>query len=149
MCRCCCGCWSRGSPANRTCHQLALDYSLAEAGKLAPDANDLDGDLLADREELAAGLNLYHADQNENLVPDGPELAQRFAEIVDRLPAFEPNSPDVAEIQRVNYLLRGIEVCEICGATVNMGQWRIVNPAQGLSTNCRRPDPCQNPAHAC
>lgn len=120
-------------PCESDLHQLPLDYSLPDTGKLAPDANDLDGDLLADREELAAGLNLYHADQNENLIPDGPELAQRFAEIVDRLPAFEPNSPDVAEIHRVNYLLRGIEACEICGETVNMGQWRIVNPAQGLS----------------
>ena len=114
-------------------HQLSLDYSLAEVGRLASDANDLDGDLLADSEELAAGLNLHHADQNENLLPDGVELAQHLAEIIDRLPAFESNSPDAAGIHRVNFLLRGIETCEICGETVNMGHWRIVNPMLGLS----------------
>ncbi|MHC4463434.1 MAG: hypothetical protein ACYS30_18665, partial [Planctomycetota bacterium] len=35
-------------------HQLPLDYFVGPNGQLAPDANDLDGDLLADSEELEA-----------------------------------------------------------------------------------------------
>ncbi len=122
-------------PQEQNPHQLPLDYSTVAAGRLAPDANDLDGDLLADSEELAAGLNLYDADQNENLAPDGIELAQRFAEIIDRLPAFEPNSPDAKGIHKVNFLLRGLEWCEICGESVNMGHWQVVNPTLGLAAD--------------
>lgn len=120
-------------PCEPDLHQLPLDYRPAEMDPLAPDANDLDGDLLADSEELALGLNLHRADQNENLVPDGPELAQRFAEIIDRLPAFEPDSPDAKGIHKVNFMLRGIELCEICGESVNMGHWQVVNSTRGLS----------------
>ncbi len=114
-------------------HQLPLDYSTETAGQIAPDANDLDGDMLADGEELSAGLNLHNADQNENLLPDGIELAQRFAEIIDRLPTFEPGSPDGKGVYRINYMLRGLEWCEICGESVNMGYWQIVNSTLGLS----------------
>lgn len=120
-------------PHEPDAHQLPLDYSTAATGRIAPDANDLDGDLLADGEELAAGLNPYHADQNENLLPDGVELAQRCAEIIDGLPVYEPDAADTKGIYRINFMLRGLEWCEICGESVNMGYWQIVNPARGLS----------------
>ncbi len=116
-------------------HQLPLEYSTETTGQIAPDANDLDGDMLADGEELAAGLNLHDADQNENLLPDGIELAQRFAAIIDRLPIFDPGSPDGKGVYRINYMLRGLEWCEICGESVNMGYWQIVNSTLGLSVD--------------
>jgi len=52
-------------------HQLPLDYVVEPGGQLAPDANDYDGDLLADTEELADGSNPYNPDQDDDLVPDG------------------------------------------------------------------------------
>ena len=76
-------------------HQLPLDYARESVKPVAADVNDLDGDLLADSEELAAGLNLYDADQDDNLLPDGIQLAQRCAEIIDRLPTLDPNATDV------------------------------------------------------
>jgi hypothetical protein len=96
-------------------------------------AADLDGDLLADGEELAAGLNLHDADQNDNLLPDGVEIAQRCAEIVDRLPTFPPDASDAKGVYKVEFMMRGIEFCDVCGEDVNMGHWQIVNAETGDS----------------
>ncbi len=114
-------------------HQLSLDHTIESLGQIAPDANDLDGDLLADSEELAAGLNLYHADQDENLVPDGIQLAQRCAEILDQLPILDPDTSDEKGIYKISYMMRGLEWCAICGEAVNMGYWQVVNGASGAS----------------
>jgi len=146
---------------------------------VAPDA---DKDFLTDQAELAIGYRPFRPDQNGNTFADGIELAVRCGAAIAQLPAADANDP--ARIHKTEKPLRGIEICEICGETVNMGQWRIVNPAQGLSMdvqglpgslsrfcrrirrssqpsnafrepsrnsrpNCRRPDHCQNPAHAC
>ena len=94
---------------------------------------DLDGDLMTDSEELAAGFNLYDADQDNDLTDDGIELARQCAEVVDALPVFDPNGPEVNAIYKVNYLQRGLENCETCGTTVNMGYWEITNLRLGLS----------------
>ena len=114
-------------------HQLSLDYARESVKPVAADVNDLDGDLLADSEELAAGLNLYDADQDDNLLPDGIQLARRCAEIIDRLPTLDPNATDVKGVYKISYMMRGLEWCEICGASVNMGYWQIVNPSLGVS----------------
>ncbi len=114
-------------------HQLPLDDVVEGLGPIAPEARDLDGDLLADSEELAAGLNLYDADQDGDLVPDGIQLARRCAEIIDRLATVEPGEPGTAGVYKVSYMMRGLEWCEICGQSVNMGYWQIVNPDSGRS----------------
>lgn len=114
-------------------HQLPLDYTVESLGQIAPDANDLDGDLLADSEEMASGLNLYSADQDENLTPDGIQLAQQCAEIIDGLPIVEPNTSDEKGIYKISYMMRGVEWCAICGEGVNMGYWQVVNGAFGAS----------------
>ncbi len=120
-------------PIDPNTHQLPLNYPTGSPTPLASDANDLDGDLLADSEELAIGLSLYDTDQDRNLVPDGIQLAQRCAEIIDRLPLADPNVPDQKGVYKISYMMRGLEWCEICGASVNMGYWEIVNPASGAS----------------
>jgi len=103
-------------------HQLAVE-------------GDLDGDMLTDAEELAAGYNIYDADQDDDLTDDGIELAKQCAEAVDSVPVFDPNGPEVNAIYKVNYLQRGLENCDICGTTVNMGYWEITNLRLGLSIN--------------
>lgn len=114
-------------------HQLPLESLLASGGPIAPDTNDLDGDLLADSEELAAGLNLYEADQDGNLLPDGIQLAQRCAEAIDNLPIIDPTTTEVKGIYKISYMMRGLEWCGICGESVNMGYWQIVNAETGTS----------------
>jgi len=96
-------------------------------------SDDLDGDLLTDNEELAAGYNLYDADQDNNLVPDGIDLAKQCGEVIEALPVHEPNAPGVDELYKADFRQRGIELCEICGESVNMGYWQVINPKLGLS----------------
>jgi hypothetical protein len=114
-------------------HQLPLGHSTESGDRIAPEADDLDEDGLADAEELAVELNLYDADQNDNLLPDGIELAQRCAEVIDRLPSFDPNSADAKGVYKINFMMRGLEWCGICGESVNMGYWQIVNSTSGAS----------------
>jgi len=115
-------------------HQLPLDYVVEPAGQLAPDANDLDGDLLADSEELAAGYDLHDADQDGDLTPDGVELATQCARAIEGLPEHKSGQPP-SETYKVSYFQKGLEQCEICGEWVNMGYWQIVNPKLGLSVD--------------
>jgi hypothetical protein len=95
--------------------------------------DDLDGDLLTDTEELAAGYNLYDPDQDDDLTPDGIELARQCAAVVDSLPVFDPDGPEIHALYKVNFLQRGLEYCDTCGTTVNMGYWKVVNLKLGLS----------------
>lgn len=115
-------------------HQLPLDY-VVDSNQLAPDANDLDEDLMADTEELAAGYNLYDADQDKDLNPDGIELAEQCSRAIDELPIYDPygGGHEPNEPYKVSYLQHGLERCEICGEAVNMGWWQVVNPNLGLS----------------
>ena len=100
--------------------------------QLAVNGDDLDADFLTDSEELVAGYNLYDADQDEDLTPDGIELAKQCAEIIDALPALKPKPDDVSEVYKVNFFQKGLEYCDICGKSVNMGFWQVVNPKLDL-----------------
>ena len=114
-------------------HQLPLDDPAGSGDPVDPDTTDQDGDWLADSEELAIASNLHDADQNDNLVPDGIDLARRCAEIIDRLPTLDPDSPDAKGLYKESFMMRGLEWCEICGESVNMGFWRIRNSASGMA----------------
>ena len=114
-------------------HQLSLDYVVETIGQLASDTNDLDGDLMADSEELKAGYDLYDADQDRDLMPDGIELAKQCAELIDSLPVEDVDPIIPGQVYKQCYLQHGLEQCEICGQAVNMGFWRIVNPNLGKS----------------
>jgi len=103
--------------------------------QLPIDGNDLDGDLLADSEELAAGYNLYDPDQDNNLLPDGIELAKQCAEVIDELP-WEDEVTDPNQTYKWHKPEKGLETCDICAATVNMGAAGIVNPRLGLRIDC-------------
>jgi hypothetical protein len=101
--------------------------------QLPVEGSDPDSDFLTDSEELAAGYNLYNTDQDNDLLPDGIELAKQCAEVFDALPIYEPNTPTVNEPYKAQFFQRGIEHCDICGETVNMGYWTISNPKLSLS----------------
>jgi hypothetical protein len=74
--------------------------------QLPVSANDLDGDLLTDNEELAAAHNLYDADQDKDLTPDGIELATQCAQVIEALPVHEPNEPGVGELYKASFMQR-------------------------------------------
>ena len=95
--------------------------------------DDLDGDLLKDTEELAAGYDLYDADQDDDLILDGIELARQCEQAIDTLPVFDPNGPEIHALCKESFLQRGLEYCGVCGTSVNMGYWRIKNLKLDLS----------------
>jgi len=101
--------------------------------QLPIEGNDHDGDLLIDTEELAAGYNLYDSDQDNDLLADGIELAKQCAEVINALPILNPNGAEVNAIYKVDFLQRGIEWCQVCGESVNMGYCQIINLKLGLS----------------
>ncbi|HUW19465.1 MAG TPA: hypothetical protein VMW16_09195 [Sedimentisphaerales bacterium] len=98
---------------------------------LAPDTNDLDGDLMADTEELAARFNLYDPDQN--LTFDGMEFAKQCAAVIEGLPEEGVNPIPEGQVYKQCWFQRGLELCDVCRQPVNMGFWRIINPKLGLS----------------
>jgi hypothetical protein len=124
-------------PCDPNEHQLPLDYVVEGVGQLAPDANDLDGDLLADGEELAAGFDLYDADQDDDLTLDGIEIARQCATAIDTLPEYDPASglPEPTEPYKIRHWLRGLEYCRVCGESMNMGYYELRNPTPALSIN--------------
>jgi hypothetical protein len=113
----------RRFPYDPNSHQLPLD------------ANDLDGDLLTDGEELAAGYNLYDPDQDQDLTPDGIELSKQCGEVIDALPVHDPygGDPPPKQTYKVSFFQRGLEQCGVCGAMRNMGWWQVISPKLGLS----------------
>ena len=101
--------------------------------QLPVDGNDLDSDFLADSEELEAGFNLYDPDQDEDLTPDGIELAKQCAEFIDQLPDVGEAEPN--EVYKSFATQWGLEACDICGEVVNMGGVGITNPRLGISVD--------------
>jgi len=98
--------------------------------ELAVGGDDLDDDQLTDAEELAAGFNLYHPDQDENLTPDGVDLAGQCAAAIDQLPHYYEG---ITETYKITFEQRGLETCQTCGRTVNMGYVQITNPQLALT----------------
>lgn len=97
-------------------------------GHRPPVQPDADADLIADPEEIELGSNPENADENSNQTPDGIDLARQTAAQIAALPPGPTNLP----IYRLDFLLRGLERCDICGATVNMGHLTVVNSAADL-----------------
>ncbi|MEW6742562.1 MAG: hypothetical protein AB1486_07370 [Planctomycetota bacterium] len=98
-----------------------------------PVPGDSDQDLLLNREEESLGLDPYDPDQNGSRVIDGPEVAWMNDEVIDSLPLWNPGDPPPTEIVKTEFLMDGIETCDVCGAEVNMGFLRIYNPWKDLA----------------
>jgi hypothetical protein len=89
--------------------------------------SDTDGDLLADDEETELGKNPRIPDEDGNRVLDGVDLAKSVAAEIAALP-----TGPVTAVYRLDFLLRGLERCDICGTNVNMGHLTVCNPIAGL-----------------
>lgn len=91
-------------------------------------ATDADQDLLADAEETELGRNPNETDEDGNQVPDGVDLALQAAKRITQL----PTAPDPKQVYRLDFPLRGVERCEVCGEWVNMGHVTLCNPRAEL-----------------
>jgi len=90
---------------------------------------DLDKDGLADHLEPSFNLDPQKADTDRDGVPDGVQLAKEMWGAIMALPReVRDDGPYVLE-----HLERGVETCEKCGTSINMGYVEIVNPMKDLS----------------
>jgi len=95
---------------------------------LLPVTPDADSDLLANQEELDLGRAPANPDEDANSVRDGLDLARATACAIAAL----PTKPSLNQVYRLDFLLRGLERCEICGKSVNMGHLTVCNPLAQL-----------------
>lgn len=94
---------------------------------------DADGDLLSQAEETELGRQPRVPDEDGNGVPDGVDLALAAANRIEHL----PTQPDPSQVYCLEFLMRGLERCDVCGTWVNMGHVTICNPRAELY--CRLP----------
>lgn len=97
-------------------------------GHQTPVSPDSDNDSLTDPEEHDLNTSPTQPDENSNGTPDGIDLALACAAQVAAL----PTKPDPNGIYRLDFQLKGLEQCAICGTNVNMGHLAICNPRAGL-----------------
>ncbi len=94
---------------------------------------DNDGDLLDDNEELKSNLNMYDADQDDDITPDGIKLAKQCAKVIEELPVWDGQGQEPNEIYVFRLECDGLEQCDICGQWIHMCGGKIVNPKLGLN----------------
>jgi hypothetical protein len=90
--------------------------------------DDTDGDYLAWPEEILSGTSTGNYDTGGDGVADAVARAHFVHELISNL----PDTPSSDRPYKIDMAQRGVEICETCGAVVNMGFVRIVNPARGL-----------------
>jgi hypothetical protein len=92
---------------------------------------DEDGDYLSDGEEYDLRKNPSDPDEDGDGVLDGVGLAKDAAAEIAAL----PDKPSAEYVYRLDFELKGLEWCDICGQNVNMGHLTVVNPAAQLYAN--------------
>ena len=91
-------------------------------------AEDKDGDGLSDFEESHLNTNPDNPDTDGDGVLDGAQLAQQMHSVIDTLKTYKNET----EPYKAEYIMRGVEKCEICGQWVNMGYIVVINPLREL-----------------
>lgn len=90
---------------------------------------DGDGDGLLSEEEPPLGSDPGDPDSDDDSVPDGPQFVEGLLPMIGALPReVVPDRPYMLE-----WWANGVEQCEICSVTQNMGHAEIVNPLEGIS----------------
>ncbi len=93
---------------------------------LLPVDNDTDGDGLTDAEEdsLASDYAIQEKDIDHDGVPDGAQVAEDLIRLFPEL----KEKPDGIHSHITLNRVWGVETCQICGSTHNMGTVEILNP---------------------
>jgi hypothetical protein len=90
---------------------------------------DADRDFLEDRYEAMLRLSAKNMDTDLDGLPDGPDLALSLLHRFQTLSSTPQKEAPYIE----HFMLRGLEQCNICQETVNMGYAKISNPLENLS----------------
>ena len=99
-------------------HQIAL-----------PEDSDADQDLLTNNEEPLLKTDPLKPDTDGNGVIDGEQLAKELLGLINQLPREEKTD----EPYLIDFAMKGLEECTICGESINMGYVQIVNPLENQS----------------
>lgn len=90
---------------------------------------DADSDGLVAAEELLLGTDPGDPDSDGDSLADGPQMAETLVSQIAALPReVMPDRPYLLE-----GLMDGVEQCEVCGITLNMGHAELVNPLEQVS----------------
>lgn len=90
---------------------------------------DPDTDGLVSVEELLLGTDAGNPDTDGDSLDDGPQVAEDLVSLIAALPReVMPDRPYLQEWQ-----MDGIEQCEVCGITLDMGFVELVNPIEQIS----------------
>jgi len=118
-----------GDAARKVAATLAL--VLGAAGVAAADdphwlpvGDDLDLDLLSFGEEVIRGTDWWNPDTDQDTVLDGVQTALLLKQLID----FPPPGVEVTD-----HMAFGLETCNICGASVNMGFALVAHEQRGLA----------------
>ncbi len=94
-------------------------------------SNDGDNDGLRDDYEDDFNTQLNNPDSNGDQLVDGAEVAEELLEAISGLPVVVwPDEPPANSIYMEYWEQDGMEVCDICGIPLNMGDVHIVNPLE-------------------
>ena len=91
-------------------------------------AEDRDNDGLKDSEETRLSTDPDDPDTDDDGVPDGVQLAKVMLKAIEDLDTAQSKTHPY----KVEYAMRGLERCGICGEYVNMGYIVIVNPLKDI-----------------
>ncbi len=95
---------------------------------LPPVGEDPDLDGLLSEEEPPLGTDPEDPDTDHDSLLDGPQVVEHLVPLIAQLPRGEfQDGPYLLE-----FLTDGLEQCEVCGVTYNMGHVLIVNPREEL-----------------
>jgi hypothetical protein len=92
-----------------------------------PVAGDADGDGLTDSEEDSLYFDPNNPDTDGDGLPDGAEVAEQLTRLLPLL----TDTPDSVHSHYTYWPVFGVENCEICGGTYNMGHIEFRNPENG------------------
>lgn len=90
---------------------------------------DPDQDYLENRYEKILQLDGNKSDTDADGMMDGPDLALHLWGIYKTLPSQPRQEDPYVE----NHMMRGLETCNICNQTINMGYAVLINPLENLS----------------
>ncbi len=117
-------------------HEGRLDFSLLKRILLCADEGhqsfyDSDQDGLDYREERFIGTADSIPDTDGDSVKDGP---QYFENLIASLRSISREASDT-EPYMIEMQMNGIETCDVCGNTYNMGFVQLVNPLEDLTVD--------------
>jgi len=110
---------------------LLSETNPADSLHFLPITNDIDIDGLRYAEEFYQGSAFYDPTSQNGSEKDGKYWSLFYKSVIDTL----PDTVQVDKVYKLDFQQWGLETCEKCGAVVNMGYVKIINPNRNLETD--------------